>query len=306
MKKILITGASGFIGRNCLSRLLNVGYEVHAVCPDPIIKNDLRINWHRMDLLNIRQAEEVAADVKATHLLHFAWYAEPKKYWNSEENLRWVQASIALLKSFYSNGGHRAVMAGTCAEYDWHDGYCSEKETPLLPATVYGKCKHDLQTALASFSDKTGLSSGWGRIFLLYGPHEHPQRLVSSVIISLLQGRPASCSHGNQIRDFLHVEDVASAFVALLESDVRGPVNIASGQGIALKDVILKIGEKLGRPELIRLGAIPSSKDEPPLLVADVHRLKEEVGWTPRFNIDTGLDQTIDWWKENLGTAEGR
>ena len=102
------------------------------------------------------------------------------------------------------------------------------------------------------------------------------------------------------------MEDVASAFVALLESDVRGPVNIASGQGIALKDVILKIGEKLGRPELIRLGAIPSSKDEPPLLVADVHRLKEEVGWTPRFNIDTGLDQTIDWWKENLGTAEGR
>jgi len=306
MKKVLVTGASGFIGRNCLSGLVELGYGVYAVDTARLEEADSRIKWLSVDLLDIKQVEKLLKDVRATHLLHFAWYAEPKKYWNSDENYKWVEASKVLLKGFHSNGGCRAVMAGTCAEYNWQYGRCIEDTTPLLSATVYGKCKHSLQIALANFSDATGLSSAWGRIFFLYGPYEHPQRLVSSVIISLLQGKPASCSHGNQIRDFLHVEDVASAFVALLESDVRGPVNIASGLQIALKEVICKIGKKLGRPELIRLGDILSSKDEPPLLVADVRRLQEEVGWTPKYDIDSGLDQTIEWWKERLVTAKGR
>lgn len=297
MKKVLITGASGFIGRNCLNLLVESGYEVNAVAPDPIEGVGSGIKWHRVDLLNGNEAEKLTGDIEATHLLHFAWYAEPKKYWNSDENFKWVEASKRLLKGFYSNGGRRVVMAGTCAEYDWKYGHCSENTTPLLPATIYGKCKHSLQTTLANFSDETGLSSGWGRIFFLYGPNEHPARLVSSVIISLLQGKPAFCSYGDQVRDFLHVEDAASAFVALLESDVCGAVNIASGRPITLKEVICKIGEKLKQPELIRLGDIPSSKDEPPLLVGDVKRLKEEVGWNPKYDIDSGLDQTIKWWK---------
>jgi len=297
VKKVLITGASGFIGRNCLTGLVRSGYDVCAVAPDPMEKTYPKIKWYKADLLDMNQTKRLVAEVGATHLLHFAWYAEPKKYWNSEENYKWVEASKRLLNEFYSNGGRRVVMAGTCAEYDWQYGNCHENMTPLLPSTIYGKCKHSLQTALASFSDKTGLSSAWGRIFFLYGPNEHPERLVSSVIISVLQGKPASCSHGNQIRDFLHVEDVASAFVALLESNVYGPVNIASGRPLALKEVICKIGEKLSRPELIHLGDIASAKDEPLLLVADVRRLREEVMWTPKYDIDSGLDQTIKWWK---------
>lgn len=305
MKKVLLTGATGFIARNCLGGLVESGYDVYAAALDQIELVDPKIKWLRVDLLDDRQTEKLVADVGATHLLHFAWYAEPKKYWNSQDNFKWVEASKRLLKGFYSNGGRRVVMAGTCAEYDWQYGRCFENSTLLLPATIYGKCKHSLQTTLENFSDETGLSSAWGRIFFLYGPNEHPVRLVSSVIISLLQGKPASCSYGNQIRDFLHVKDVASAFVALLESDVRGAVNIASGKPIALKEVICKIGEKLEHPELIRLGDIPSSKDEPSLLVADVRRLKEEVGWTPEYDIDSGLDQTIKWWKENLEKLKG-
>jgi nucleoside-diphosphate-sugar epimerase len=96
------------------------------------------------------------------------------------------------------------------------------------------------------------------------------------------------------------VEDVASAFVALLESDVAGPVNIASGLPLTLKEVICKIGERLGRPELIRFEDIPLPEGEPLKLVADVQRLRKEVGWIPEFDIDKGLDKTIKWWKENL------
>lgn len=305
MKKVLLTGASGFIARNCLPFLIESGYDVYAIALDRIEGGHPGIKWLQVNLLEEDRTEKVIADIGATHLLHFAWYAEPKKYWNSDENFKWLEASKSLLKSFYSGGGQRVVMAGTCAEYDWQYGRCVENTTPLLPATIYGKCKHSLQASLADFSSKNRLSSAWGRIFFLYGPNEHPARLVSSVIISILQEKPAFCSHGNQIRDFLHVKDVASAFVGLLNSDVRGAVNIASGEPIALKEIIRKIGEKLARPDLIRLGHIPSSKDEPPLLLADTRRLRDEVGWVGEYNIDTGLDQTIGWWKDNLKTIRG-
>ncbi|MBT9138992.1 MAG: CDP-abequose synthase [Syntrophomonadaceae bacterium] len=303
MKKVFLTGASGFIGRQTIPLLIQSGYEVHAVyhTAQPSIKQDRYLFWHQCNLLNTNEQKCLLAEVKPTHLLHFAWYATPGKYWTSLENLRWLQASLGLLMTFVDQGGKRAVLAGTCAEYDWSYGYCSEKVTPMQPATLYGTCKHSLQEILRHLSRQTRLSSAWGRIFFLYGPHEHPSRLVSSVIRALLQGQPAPCSHGNQIRDFLYVQDVADAFVALLETDVSGPVNIASGCPVTLKEVINKIDAKVQRErELIRFGEIPVSSSEPPLLVADTRRLFEEVGWQPKYDLHRGLEHTIAWWKNQL------
>jgi nucleoside-diphosphate-sugar epimerase len=103
----------------------------------------------------------------------------------------------------------------------------------------------------------------------------------------------------------LYVEDVASAFVALLESDAKGPVNIASGVPVLVKEIIGQIGEKMGRPDLIRLGTL-DSKEDPPYLVASAKRLREEVGWSPQYDLDSGLDRTIDWWRKSgdLGEAQ--
>ena len=145
--------------------------------------------------------------------------------------------------------------------------------------------------------DREGLSAVWGRIFFLYGAHEHPSRLVPSVINALLDGKPALCTHGNQIRDFLHVEDVASAFAALLDSEVNGAVNIASGEPVALENIIYRIADKLERPDLVQLDAISAPASDVPLLIGDASRLKQEVGWSPRYDLDTGLEMTIDWWK---------
>lgn len=157
-----------------------------------------------------------------------------------------------------------------------------------------------MQEMLQSYAKLTNLSSAWGRIFLPYGPYEYVDRLVASVICSLLKGEPARCSHGRQMRDFLYAQDVADAFVALLESDVTGPVNIGSGQPIAIKDIVYKIGEQIKRSNLIQLGAIPEATNDTPLLVADVTRLSQEVRWFPKFDLDTGLEQTIIWWEKQL------
>jgi nucleoside-diphosphate-sugar epimerase len=303
MKKVLITGATGFIGRHCLPLLATRGYEIHAVSSKALEKSQRNIHWHKANLLDLTQISELLNIVKPTHLLHFAWYMEPKKCWNSIENFNWVQSSLCLLQSFILNGGYRAVIAGTCAEYDWKYGYCSEQITPLLPNTAYGICKHSLQLMLSAYSKETGLSSSWGRIFFIYGPYEHPERLVSSVINSLLLEKVAQCSHGNQIRDYLYVEDVADASVTLLESDVQGPVNIASGYPISIKKIVSQIGERLNKKDLIHFGAIPSAHDEAPLLVADMRRLTYEVKWNPKYDLDQGLDKTIDWWRNRINST---
>jgi nucleoside-diphosphate-sugar epimerase len=300
MKKLLFTGATGFIGRHCLPFLLEKGYEVHAVSSRGSVDDFPNIHWQRADLLDPGQVFGLMARVKPSHLLHFAWVTTPGSYWTSAENLRWVRASLDLLEAFAKNGGRRAVMAGTCAEYDWQYGYCSEQITPVKPSTMYGICKHSFHIMEEAFARQTDLQTAWGRVFFLYGPHEYPDRLISSVIRALLKGEPARCSHGKQIRDFLYVQDIAEAFVTLLESQILGAVNVASGYPIAIKDVINKIAEKLGRRDLVELGALPVSEHEPHLLVADVSRLTNEVGWVPKYDLDRGLEQTINWWKDHL------
>ena len=305
MKKLLITGATGFIGRYCLQLLSGSNtFEIHAVSSKDRECHRLNVRWHRADLLDPGQVKELLKQIRPSHLLHFAWYAVPGKYWTSIQNFRWVQTSLGLLEAFALHGGQRAVAAGTCAEYDWKYGYCSENLTPLVPATLYGTCKHSLQIMLDAFSKQTGLSSSWGRIFFLYGPHEHPQKLVSSVIRSLLRGKPASCTHGNQVRDYLYVQDVAEAFIALLNSKVQGPVNIASGHPITLKDIILKIANKTNRQNLVELGVVSTPATEPHLLIADVKRLSDEVGWRPKYDLDYGLEQAIEYEEAELATGK--
>ena len=219
--------------------------------------------------------------------------------WTSSENIRWVQASLELLRSFILYGGKRVVMAGSCAEYDWNYGDCSEYLTPLKPATLYGTCKHSLQDILSMYTKQAGISSAWGRIFFLYGPHEHHSRLVSHVISSLLQNKEAVCSSGTQIRDFMYVEDVASAFVSLLDSSVEGPVNICSGQPISVKEVVTLIGKKIGLPGLIKFGTHLAT-NEPPLLIGDNGRLFDEVKWKQPTDISKGIDKSIGWWRKQF------
>ena len=121
----------------------------------------------------------------------------------------------------------------------------------------------------------------------------------------MLNNEFAKCTHGQQKRDFLFVEDVASGFTSILENPITGIVNIGSGKDITIKDFIETIGQKTGRRDLIRLGALPTQKNEPAILVADTKKITETVGWTPRFDINTGLDLTIEWWKNKLQNQSG-
>lgn len=303
VKRVLITGAGGFIGRACLAPLAERGYEIHGVTRSAVVSSP-ETRWHSVDLLDTEAVDALVAEVRPTHLLHLAWVTEPGRYQRSAENFRWVRASLALLEGFARNGGERCVGAGSCAEYDSRLGVCSERTTALAPTSPYGVCKHALQLMLRSFSEFTGISSAWGRVFSLYGPHEHPQRLVPSLARAILAGEEAPCTVGDQVRDYLHVEDVAAAFVALVDSAASGSFNIASGDGVPVRELARMIGEACGRPDLVRLGGLPARPDDPAELVGDASRLHAETGWKPRWGLCEGIESTVRWWAEARGTQE--
>jgi nucleoside-diphosphate-sugar epimerase len=292
----LVTGATGFIGRHTLTRLAERGFEVHAVARSaPADRSEA--TWHTTDLLEPGAPESLVRATRPSHLLHLAWFATPGEFWSSPENNRWLEESTNLIRAFAAAGGERVVVAGTCAEYDWGSGLCVEGETRLEPATLYGRCKHLLHERTVEIAREAGIAAAWGRSFFVYGPGEHPNRLVASVIRSLMRGEEARCTHGQHVRDFLHVEDVADAFAALLDSEAAGAINVASGTPTRVRDLVELIADAVGRRELLRFGAVPTPPGEPSVLVADVRRLRDELGWVPRLSLEEGVMQTVDWWR---------
>jgi nucleoside-diphosphate-sugar epimerase len=296
---VLLSGASGFIGAHALDALLERGHEVHAVVRHAGTKRD-GVTWHELDLLASDSLTALAKDAQTSHLLHLAWYAVPGRFWTAPENERWIDASLSLLRAFGEAGGRRAVMAGTCAEYLWGADSLSERDTPLEPATLYGACKRATYIAATAVAEELDVSLAWGRIFFLYGPGEDQARLVSGVARELLLGNEVSTTDGLQRRDFMHVRDVAAAFVALLESEVLGPVNIASGEAIQVREIVALVAEQAGGAERVRFGALARRTSEPEVIVADVERLANEVGFRPTIGLERGIVDTVAWWRGRI------
>lgn len=289
-RRVLLTGATGFVGRHAVQPLLDRGYEVHAAARTPPAMSG--VVPHVIDLMDAHATAALVRSVRPSHLLHLAWDVTPGRFWTTTANLDWVAASLRLYRAFADAGGQRATVAGTCAEYDWTAGTLEEDAAPR-PATLYGTSKHALHQVLAAVE---GVSLGWGRVFFLYGPHEAPSRLVPSVVTPLLRGEPALLGDGRAQRDFMHVQDVASALVAVLDSGHVGAVNIATGECHAIRDVAMALARQIGRPDLVRLGARQTPANEPQVLFTAAGVLRS-IGFSPRFTLPAGLADTVAWWR---------
>jgi nucleoside-diphosphate-sugar epimerase len=305
MKRVLVTGAGGFVGRHCCPDLLARGFEVHGVYSpgsQTVSGHHPAVIPHTLDLFDLAAVEGLLREIRPTHLLHLAWIATPGVFWTSPKNRDWAAASLHLLHAFGDAGGQRIVATGSCAEYDWQSGFCSEATTPIRPRSLYGVAKQAMQEHLKNYAVQTGLSAAWARLFFLYGPHGSSQRLPGAIIDPLLRGETAACSTGEQQRDYVYITDAAAAIGQVLDSDLAGPVNIATGIPILLKDMIRTCAQLIGREDLLAWGAVPGGGDDP-MVLGDSRRLREELGWSPKVSLAYGLVKTIDWWRTLTGDS---
>jgi nucleoside-diphosphate-sugar epimerase len=300
VSRILVTGASGFLGRPLVERLIADGEEVHALSTRHAPGADhAGVHWHRDDLLDPAAAARVAGEVRPERLVHLAWYVAHGRFWSALENAEWVEASLRLLRAFADSGGRRVVLVGTCAEYEWGgEQDLDELDSVLNPRSLYGVCKDALRRIAAAYAGESGLEVAWGRLFFLYGPGEQSERLVPAVVRSLIRGERVATSTGAQVRDFMHVHDAAAALVAVLQSELTGAVNIASGTGTPVAELLDTIGALTGAVDLIDRGARPASASEPPRIVASVRRLTDEARFRPSLSLRDGLAATVDWWRD--------
>lgn len=295
-KKVLVTGGTGFIGRNVVEELINRGYEVHSLVFPPFVPDRKELFQYEMNLMDSAAVEEFFKKHQFENLIHLAWYVG-KGCHNSNLNLDWVNVSLHILKCFCENGGKIFTGAGTVSEYEYKYGYLIEDTTPTDPQTMYGNCKNAFYNIAKVYCRQNDIKFKWPRIFNLYGPNEKPQRLMPSVINSCIKGEDVKVSDCLKFQDYLHVTDTARGIVDVFESDIEGAVNICSAQPVQLRNIVKKIAEITNFKGKICWGAVPAAFGDE-IVVGNNEKLKS-LGWEQQYSLEEGLKETIQWWKEN-------
>lgn len=291
MKTVLLTGATGFIGKNAIEPLIKLGYEVFALSSQENKSEDDKIHWLNVNLFSRADIENIFKEVKPEYLLHFAWDTRPGIYLEDNSNFELLKASLDMLKYFKENGGKRAVFAGTCFEYEFGPEVLYE-DSPKNPKTVYAKCKNYLNGLATLYCKNNNISFGWGRIFYVYGPNENIKRLTGRLINSFSNNEEVTIPNSQLVKDYMYTKDIAKAFVEFLNSDVEGEVNICTGKGISLGDYCTKVAQKMNKESLLHLKKEPTP--ESIFVVGSNKRLKEEIGFSPDYSVDEGLNEILD------------
>ena len=292
--KILLTGPTGFIGSAFLQTALRHGHEIAAlVRPEKLTTvsrhADPGLTWLPGTLANAPWSD--LKKFRPDLCLHTAWITTPGVYLESPENERYLEWSLDFLRRVSDTGANRMIVLGTCLEYQSGGSILSEDQTPLAPVSFYARCKDTLRTALESEAEERGFALGWGRVFYPYGPGEHPMRLCSSLIRSLHHGEKIVLKTPDSIKDYLYIDDLAAALLAVAEKRFCGAINLGTGTGVSVRDVAETIARLMGKTGAVEPAPAANARPENPV-VADAARLLG-LGWRPQHTLSAGLEKMI-------------
>lgn len=293
--RVLVTGAGGLIGSEVVGRLLDGHHDVLALdrpgSTGRLSRWGSRVTTGALDLDDLEAARAFLIESRPNAIIHLAWYADPSDYLTSPRNLASLAMTTRFIDAALAAGCRKLVMAGSCVEYAPRDRLLREDD-PADPATLYGACKQAAWLVSRALAVAAGAELSWARIFHLHGPQEDARRLIPWVAGELRAGRTVDLTDGTQVRDHLHVADVASGLVTLLSSGASGVYNVSSGQPVTLRQVLETVGEIVGGGGLLRFGARPHRPGETMFLAGDSGRLRT-LGWSPRFGLRDGLRDAL-------------
>ncbi len=268
--KIFITGHKGFIGSEICRQSRALGHEIMG------LEKPNRMENPPWDELKAFQPDAC---------IHAAWIATPGEYTTSPLNKSHYLWSLQLIRGLIDLGTSGFVVLGTCAEYAPASVPLLEDTSLELPESPYAEEKHRLHQELKNIFSDSEASLAWARIFYPYGPGEHPGRLISQIIQSRREGKSLQLNNPMGVRDYIHVEDVASALLLCCQRRYHGSINIGTGRGIVLGD----LGALIGLPGGVMTARMNIANSLPAdSVVADIGKLKA-LGWRPRHGIESGL-----------------
>jgi nucleoside-diphosphate-sugar epimerase len=294
--RILLTGATGFIGAHVARALVERGAEVYGLTlpgapRDRLAEVSSRMVLREGDLADAAWVRDTIGSISPDTAIHLAWFAEPRSYLRAvDENIASLRGGLNLLEALADAGTcRRVVLGGTCLE-----------NLATSEPTIYAAAKAAQHDLAAGFTDRS-MTAACAHIHYLYGPWEDERRVVPAVVRSLLRGAPIELTSGSQSRDYLHVADVAEALCLIAEGALTGRVDICSGTTVTLRDVFHEIGDATGRLDLLRIGALPDSESSGWPATGDPERLLT-TGWKPRYDLRQGIQDTAAWWAKHEET----
>ncbi|MBB3542287.1 MULTISPECIES: NAD(P)-dependent oxidoreductase [unclassified Rhizobium] len=270
MGKVLITGASGFVGQHVLRTLVAQGTDLRVVLRPKAVEK-LR-DVEAIEIVEspspFSESEGWWKDTLAgiDTIIHLAWYAEPGKYLTAPENLDCLSGTLTMARAAAGVGVRRFVGIGTCFEYDVSFGKLSI-DTPLKPLTPYAAAKAAAFMALSQWLPAQGVEFAWCRLFYLYGDGEDERRFVPYLKKSLEAGQRADLTEGRQVRDFMDVHDAAARICDVIFGKATGAINVCSGVPVTVRELAERIADQYGRRDLLNFGARPDNLVDPPVVL---------------------------------------